>query len=223
MTGKRARPGDTSPAAETAGGQRPAGCGGPARRAQRRGRSVRAGMELLAGLREELGMTDACYEYAAGLFRKTAASGFLSGRTVSRCVAASALLACRKHDTNRTVADVARAAGLERRDVCRTYGQLCGMFEPDLPVPDPASLVAGICEKIGAGGEVGRHAREVLAAADGTKMAGKGPAGLAAGAVYVACVRLGEMVLRREIAEAAGVAETTLSNRYNELAAAATA
>lgn len=110
-----------------------------------------------------------------------------------------------------------RAARLERRDVCRTYRQLYEMFEPDLPVPDPASFVDRIGEAAGIGEAARRDAQAILISVDRAEIAGKDPMGLAAGALYVSCVRLGEMVLRREIAEAAGVAETTLANRYNSL------
>lgn len=191
-------------------------------RTQKHDGSMRAGMGQLSGLRDELGMTDACHEYATSLFREAVVSGFLVGRVVSHCAAASALLACRKHDANCTIGDVMRATGLAKHDIYRTYRQLYEKFDPDLPVPDPAPLIAKICRKLGVGEEVRRDAEEMLTSMDRTEMAGKGPGGLAAGALYVACVRLGEMVLRRDIAGAAGVAETTLSNRYNELVAAAT-
>ena len=186
-------------------------------RTRKRGGPVRAGMEQISGLRGALGMTDACAGYAAGLFLEAASSGFLTGRTVSHCAAAAALLACRKHGTGRTARDVVAATGLEMRDIRRTYRRLCEKFGLDLPVPDPASFVDRICEAAGMVEAVRRDARAVLASADRAKIAGKNPVGLAVGALYVSCVRLGEVAFRRDIARASWVAETTLTDRYKDL------
>jgi transcription initiation factor TFIIB len=41
--------------------------------------------------------------------------------------------------------------------------------------------------------------------------------GLAAAALYVACVKNGENKTQREVAEAAGVTEVTIRNRYKGL------
>ena len=41
--------------------------------------------------------------------------------------------------------------------------------------------------------------------------------GLAAAALYVACVTLGENKTQRDVAEAAGVTEVTIRNRYKGL------
>ena len=46
---------------------------------------------------------------------------------------------------------------------------------------------------------------------------GKGPAGVAAAALYVASLLLGERKTQSEIANVAGVTEVTIRNRYKEL------
>lgn len=186
---------------------------------QKHNRSMPAGMAQLATLRDTLAMPHACAEYAAFIFRKAAASGFLVGRVVKHCTAAAALLACRKHGVNRTILDVMGAAGLSKRDVFRTYRQLHERLELELPVPDPVACIARIGGKANVSETTRRDAQSILASLDRMYIAGKDPMGLAAGVLYLSCVRRGESVLRREIAEAAGVAETTLSNRFNALAA----
>ncbi|MEM4391700.1 MAG: transcription initiation factor IIB, partial [Candidatus Nitrosotenuis sp.] len=47
--------------------------------------------------------------------------------------------------------------------------------------------------------------------------AGKDPMGLAAAALYLACVMLGENKTQKDIAQAAGVTEVTIRNRYKGL------
>jgi transcription initiation factor TFIIB len=48
-------------------------------------------------------------------------------------------------------------------------------------------------------------------------IAGKDPQGMAAAAIYIACVIEGEKKTQKEIAEAAGVTEVTVRNRYKGL------
>ena len=47
--------------------------------------------------------------------------------------------------------------------------------------------------------------------------AGKLPMGLAATVLYISCLKNGENKTHRDIADAAGVTEVTLRNRFNEL------
>jgi transcription initiation factor TFIIB len=46
---------------------------------------------------------------------------------------------------------------------------------------------------------------------------GKGPTGVAAAALYIASVLLGERKTQRDVAEVAGVTEVTIRNRYKEI------
>jgi transcription initiation factor TFIIB len=41
--------------------------------------------------------------------------------------------------------------------------------------------------------------------------------GLAAAAIYIACLQSGEKITQKDIAEAAGVTEVTVRNRYKAL------
>ena len=47
---------------------------------------------------------------------------------------------------------------------------------------------------------------------------GRGPTGVAAAALYIASVLLGERKTQRDVADIAGVTEVTIRNRYKELA-----
>ena len=67
-------------------------------------------------------------------------------------------------------------------------------------------------------GEIQAKAVEIInqAIADGLS-SGRGPTGVAAAALYVASVLLGERKTQSEIADVAGVTEVTIRNRYKEL------
>ena len=65
-----------------------------------------------------------------------------------------------------------------------------------------------------------RDAVKVLQGAqDRRESAGKDPMGLAATALYLACVKNGVSITQRDLAEAAGVTEVTIRNRYKGLKA----
>ena len=65
-----------------------------------------------------------------------------------------------------------------------------------------------------------RYAVTVLKEAQERKeSAGKAPMGLAATALYLSCVKNGVSITQRDLAEAAGVTEVTIRNRYKGLKA----
>ena len=47
--------------------------------------------------------------------------------------------------------------------------------------------------------------------------AGKNPMGPAATVVYISCIKTGENITQRDIAQAAGITDVTLRNRFKDL------
>ena len=87
-----------------------------------------------------------------------------------------------------------------------------------MPVVDPVKCVARIASKAGFQKKQNDKALEILKKAEEGKIsAGNDPMGLAAAALYVACVMNGENKTQKDVAEAAGVTEVTIRNRYKGL------
>jgi transcription initiation factor TFIIB len=87
-----------------------------------------------------------------------------------------------------------------------------------MPVVDPVQCVSRIASKVQISERTKRYAVKVLKdAQEHEESAGKDPMGLAAAALYLACVRNGEDRTQRDIAEAANVTEVTIRNRYKGL------
>ena len=87
-----------------------------------------------------------------------------------------------------------------------------------MPVVDSVKCVSRIASKIGISEKTKRSAMQILRTAEENKVsAGKDPMGLAAAALYLSCVKNGEDVTQRDVAEAAGVTEVTIRNRYKGL------
>ena len=132
---------------------------------------------------------------------------------------ASALYAaCRDTETPRNLKDVEQAANIKRKDIARCYRLLVKELDLKMPVTDSVQCVARIASKIGIQEKTKRSAIKVLRTAQENEVsAGKDPMGLAAAALYLACVKHGEDKTQRDIAEAANVTEVTIRNRYKGL------
>ena len=87
-----------------------------------------------------------------------------------------------------------------------------------MPIADPLTYVSKIAEKNGVSGKAQGAAIAILREARRKRAAaGKDPMGLAAAALYIACLQHNEKKTQKDIAEAAGVTEVTVRNRYKAL------
>jgi transcription initiation factor TFIIB len=87
-----------------------------------------------------------------------------------------------------------------------------------MPIADPLTYVSKIAEQTGISGKTQGYAIKILRQARRKRAAsGKDPMGLAAAALYIACLQNNEKKTQKDIAEAAGVTEVTVRNRYKSL------
>jgi transcription initiation factor TFIIB len=87
-----------------------------------------------------------------------------------------------------------------------------------MPIPDAQLRIPKIAAKVGVGEKTQQKAVEILRRAGKLKTtAGKDPMGLAAAALYIACQMTDEKRTQKMIADAAGVTEVTIRNRYKGL------
>ena len=87
-----------------------------------------------------------------------------------------------------------------------------------MPIADPLTYVSKIAEKNGISGKSQGTAIALLREARQKRvLAGKDPMGLAAATLYIACLQNNEKITQKDIAEAAGVTEVTVRNRYKAL------
>jgi transcription initiation factor TFIIB len=83
-----------------------------------------------------------------------------------------------------------------------------------MPVADPTKGIARIASMANLSEKTKRKAMDILNKAKIIGMvAGKDPMGLAAAALYLACVSNGEIRSQKDISVAAGVTEVTIRNR----------
>jgi transcription initiation factor TFIIB len=169
---------------------------------------------------DKLGVSQAVKERAAYIYRKALERGLLRGRSIVGISAASLYAAFRDTETPRTLKDVAAANNLDKKSVARDYRILLKEMDLSMPVADAARNVNRIASKVGFSEKVARKAIEIVRMTEEREIsAGKAPMGLAASSLYLAGVIEGEIKTQKEIAEAAGVTEVTVRNRYKGLRA----
>ena len=184
-------------------------------------RNLRQAFSELDRLADKLSVGDAVIEKAAYIYRKALEKGLVRGRSISALIAAALYAACRETETPRTLKDVAQVSNVKKKDIARCYRLLLRELDLKMPVVDPIKCVSRIASKAGLSEKTKRRAIEILRKAAETRTsAGKDPMGLAAAALYVACVLEGENKTQKDVAEAAGVTEVTIRNRYKGLKAA---
>ena len=186
-------------------------------------RNLRQALSELNKLKDKVAISANVLEKAAYLYRKALEKKLVRGRSISAMIAASLYAACRDTETPRTLKDIADAANVKRKDISRCYRLLHNELDLKMPVVDSVQCIARISSKLKISEKTKRYAIKVLQdAQDRKESAGKDPMGLAATALYLSCVQNGVSITQRDLAEAAGVTEVTIRNRYKGLKAGMT-
>jgi transcription initiation factor TFIIB len=181
-------------------------------------RSLKQALPALEHLKVSLALPETIVEKSAYFYRKAARINLIKGRTVSSVLAASVYLACRELETPRTLNEVSSASNVPRKKISRDYRLLVHTFDPKIPAIDHVRCITRIANKVGLSEKTKRVAIKIMHQVVAMQVsAGKGPMGIAATVLYIACLQAGEMKTQKELSIAAGVTEVTIRNRYSEL------
>ncbi len=177
-------------------------------------RNLRQALNEMGKLKDKLALTNAVIEKAAYIYRKAMEKKLVRGRSIQGLVAACLYAACRTTETPRTLDDIANGINIRRKDVARCYRLIYRELELKMPVVDPVKGVSRIASIAGLGEKTKRKAISILDEAKRKYItAGKDPMGIAAAALYLACISTGEVKSQKEISNASGVTEVTIRNR----------
>ena len=182
-------------------------------------RNLARAMTELDRLTDNLHIPVQVKERAAIIYRKALDNGLVRGRSISAIAAAATLYAaCRVTETPRTLREVASVSSAKKKDVTRYYRLLLKELDIKMPVEDPVRCISKIALKVKIPTKTERTAIRILGEAKQRGLVtGKKPMGLAATALYIACVLDDVRKTQKEIAEAANVTEVTVRNRQKGL------
>jgi transcription initiation factor TFIIB len=181
-------------------------------------RNLRQAFSELERLKDKLGLSDAIVEKTAYIYRKAHEKRLARGRSVSSILAAATYIACREMGAARTLRDLTEITNVKRKALSRGYRLL--VIELDLKVPsmDLMKCIVKIANRAKLGEKTQRMAMSTMNDLINKEIsAGKDPMGLAATVLYLSCLTNGEATTQKEIAEAAGVTEVTIRNRFKDL------
>jgi len=194
-------------------------------------RNLEQALTVLKRFCEKLVLPAYVRDEAIKIYREALRRGLVRGRSIVSMVAASLYAACRTLGVPvrlKKIAETSVMAYDERgetkalenakKEISRCYRLLLKELKLPVKIADPSIYVHTIVEKAGLPSETEEIARDIIRRAKRARIiAGKDPLGVAAAAVYIACVMLDVRRTQKEIARAAGVTEVTIRNRYKEL------
>ena len=165
-----------------------------------------------------LGIPRSVREDAAIIYRSAAKNKLIRGRSIEVVVASALYAACRRCNIPRTLDEIAIASNVSKKQVGKTYRFLSRELNIKLKPTSPSDYISRFASKLGLSGEVQAKAIEIInKAVTAGLSSGKGPTGVAAAALYIASLLLGERKTQKEVSEISGVTEVTIRNRYKEL------
>jgi transcription initiation factor TFIIB len=165
-----------------------------------------------------LGLPENIKESAALLYRKAVKAELIRGRLIESVVAAVIYAICRMRGIPRTLDEISKASGIEKKEIGRAYRFLKTELTIDVPLTDPSQYVPKFATALKLGGQVQEEAVKLIRKSlKKGLISGRGPTGVAAAALYIASAMFGEKRTQKEVADVAGVTEVTIRNRYREL------
>ncbi len=165
-----------------------------------------------------LGLPRPVHEEVAKKYEQAVDRGLVRGRSMESVIAALLYAVCRELNTPRTLEEIAEAIGIERREIGRTYRYIARELNVRILPSPPQDYIPRFASMLGLSDSVQANATRFLKEAKKNEVtSGKGPTGVAAAAIYIAAVLGGEKRTQREIADAIGVTEVTIRNRFKEL------
>jgi transcription initiation factor TFIIB len=181
-------------------------------------RNLRQAFNELNRLEDKLGLSDSVIEKTAYIYRKVQERGLIRGRSISAILAGAVYIACREMGFPRTLKDITAICNIKRRYIAKAYRLLIVELDLKIPLLDPIKCISRIANNAKISEKTKRLAINIMHDIIKKEIsAGKDPMGLAAAVLYLSCLRTDEKKIQRYIADAAGVTEVTLRNRYKNI------
>ena len=181
-------------------------------------RNLRLAMAELRRVSAFLNLPNVVGDEAARIYNYVLQRGFVRGRSMESVIAACIYAACRSYNIPRTLDEIAQASDIERKEIGRTYRFIIRRMVIKVTPSSPNDYISRFSSILHLSPKTQNHALRILKKASNEELtSGRGPAGIAAAALYVAALLNDEKKTQREVADVAGITEVTIRNRYKEL------
>jgi transcription initiation factor TFIIB len=174
-------------------------------------RNLRLAMAELRRVASFLSLPNVVRDEASRVYNYVLQRGLVRGRSMESVIAACIYAACRSYNIPRTLDEIAAASDVERKEIGRTYRFIVRKLKIKVKPSSPKDYISRFSSIL-------HLSLKILKKADISELtSGRGPAGIAAAALYVAALLNDEKKTQREVADVAGITEVTIRNRYKEL------
>jgi transcription initiation factor TFIIB len=181
-------------------------------------RNLRLALAELTRISSYLNLPNIIRDEAARLYNLVIQKGIIRGRNMESVVAACIYSACRTYGIPRTLDEIAEATNVTRKEIGRTYRFIVRKLEMRIRPSSPIDYVTRFGSLLKLSPRIQQDAIKILKRNEISELtSGRGPAGIAAAALYISALLHDERRTQREIADVAGVTEVTIRNRYKEL------
>ncbi len=181
-------------------------------------RNLRLAMAELRRVAAFLSLPTVIREEASRIYNYVLQRGLVRGRSMESVIAACIYAACRSYNIPRTLDEIAGASDVERKEIGRTYRFIVRKLKIKVTPSSPKDYISRFASILHLSPKSQNDALKTLKKADVAELtSGRGPAGIAAAALYVAALLNDEKRTQREVADVAGITEVTIRNRYKEL------
>jgi transcription initiation factor TFIIB len=173
----------------------------------------------LSGLLDALDAPETVRELARALAHRAFAAELHIGRSVDEIAASAVYAAFRRDGDTRTLDEMSAVADVNRTALGRSYSDLADELDIDLGPANPHEFVSRFAASLDVDDETEVRAHEIVTeSVEAGLHSGVNPAGVAAGAVYLADSDRYAGLTQREVAEVAGVSTVTIRHRFHEQA-----
>jgi transcription initiation factor TFIIB len=181
-------------------------------------RNLRLAMAELRRVASFLNLPSVVRDEASRVYNHVLQRGLVRGRSMESVIAACIYAACRSYNIPRTLDEIADASDVERKEIGRTYRFIIRKMQIKVTPSSPKDYISRFSSTLHLSPKTQNDALKILKKADTSELtSGRGPAGIAAAALYVAALMNDEKKTQREVADVAGITEVTIRNRYKEL------
>ena len=181
-------------------------------------RNLVQAMTELDRLSDKVSAPSAVREKAALIYRRALREGQVRGRSISGIAASSLYAACRITDTPRNLRKISKESLVTKKEIARCYGLLVRKLDLHMPTDDPLIYIPRIAQRIGVSGNIETLAAEILKEVRKKRgLEGKKPKGVAAAALYIACLLAGDERTQKEISKASNITEATIGRSYRAI------
>jgi transcription initiation factor TFIIB len=181
-------------------------------------RNLRLAMSELRRVASFLNLPAVVRDEASRVYNFVLQRGLVRGRSMESVIAACIYAACRSYNIPRTLDEIANASDVERKEIGRTYRFIIRKLAIKVTPSSPKDYISRFSSILHLSPKTQNDALKILKKAEISELtSGRGPAGIAAAALYVAALLNDEKKTQREVADVAGITEVTIRNRYKEL------